>query len=69
MENEEYKIGAVEAEATRIMDSIKAEYIGLDPFQLKTVAIIIVQNIQRSHVGNIGQTLFYSKVKNYIASR
>lgn len=69
MEEETPKISAIEAEFNRIMQSIDAAYIGLDPFQRKEVALLIAENIQRSHIGNISETLFWSRMKNYIASR
>ncbi len=69
MEDETQKIPAIEAEYNRIMQSIEDSDIDLWDFQKKEVALLIVVNIQRSHLGDVGQTLFYSKLKNFIASK
>jgi len=69
MEDETQKIPAIEAEYNRIMQSIEDSDIDLWSFQKKEVALLIVANIQRSHNGDVGQTLFYSKLKNFIASK
>jgi hypothetical protein len=74
MEDETQKIPAIEAEYNRIMQSIEKTMfentmLFLSEWEKKKVALLIVANIQRSHLGDVGQTLFYSKLKNFIASK
>ncbi len=68
MEDERPRISAIEAEASRIEQSVVALHIGLDPFQRKEVALLIIDNIIRLNSANYTETLFYKRVKLFIAS-